>query len=309
MGLLHYLFGDKRKYAVQIQVAAERRLMLWQEHLARFARKSELVKNFNYANVKDHNNYPAIIKHVLPELKSLISQELLEHPQEEKEEHVLIAQLEELIHRDKLLVLVRDLAEEKQKQKIVLSLLQQLYCVLIAELHLIDRIIKNYKDDHSVEKLLIHLFEIIFYNEQRLTKALSGQSFFQESVQTHVRGLVKAILLEEQFHEAVETAEETFAQKVVALLHEGSKSDYRKLAELIYEDLADQTGAPFSKFEEVDLALTKIDQMASNESILTTIIKRLRPRYNPSKIKSIVIAFQKAHRDGHFEGLVAGLYT
>ena len=24
------------------------------------------VKNFNYANVKDHNNYPAIIKHVLP---------------------------------------------------------------------------------------------------------------------------------------------------------------------------------------------------------------------------------------------------
>ena len=76
-----------------------------------------------------------------------------------------------------------------------------------------------------------------------------------------------------------------------------------KLAEDIYGVLAERAGAPVARGVDIAQAIAEIEAAIRDDTLMYSIVKKLRPKYDDIKIKGVVLAFRKAYALGHFEEL------
>ena len=119
-------------------------------------------------------------------------------------------------------------------------------------------------------------------------------------MQEGIAKIAKAFLLEEEFKEAVQTAEDKFVRSLVKIMgKDNSQHHYRKLGADIFCDLTDKAGAPWQT-DEFEKGFAKFERLIQNDKILYAIIKEERPKYSDEKIRWIMKAFRKSYSLGHF---------
>lgn len=308
MGLLTKLFGAKNHPARDLVIAEERRLELWDMHIENFSNKSALAGNFNFATVDkavaDFNK----TKGILEKIEALVNPELINIQEEEKTEAEIISDLKNLKHKDILLSLGEALVRERGKEEKIKITFEEIHNVLKVELHLIQ-IIRT--EPKNVRELLLQLFTLINFHEQRLYKPFISWYYLDENKPLHaeVTRFARAALLEEKIEEQFISEEELFAETIYKVLGKGSKGKYRKLAEAIFLTLAERVGAPFGIGADIEKPMKDMETLIENDQILYEIIKKLKPREEEKTIKAMVIAFRKAHNEALFEELYASFIT
>lgn len=313
MGLFTHLFGSKRSIAKKLVMDDNRRMGLWNEHLANYALREELSKQFNFGNVdKALRDFRATDK-ILRRIEALISPELVNIADEEKTDEEILADLELLKNNVEIEHLADAVVSVKQKQSALLELFHEIWNVLKAELHLIRLIRKNIQKNSSHSRdLLLRLFKIIFYQEARLYGVFREQYFFKENKHVHqdIVRIARAIMLEEKVKEEIETDEEKFAQEMVKQMAPGeSRRRYRKLGEDIFFILAKMAGAPMPRGEDITKGIKRMEELMEDNEIMYKIVKKLRPKYNDVKIKGVILAFRQAYNLSHFEELESEFAT
>jgi len=234
---------------------------------------------------------------------------------EEPLEKEIFGNLQRLKSIGEIESLSKVIIEEKQKVLRLLSLFQEMHDVLRAELRLIQLIRKRIWKDGiaTVKSLLLKLFELIFHHEDRLYGVFIERYYCEENKDTHknIVRIARAIILEEEIKEELETDEDKFAREMVEKMHPGeSKRMYRELGEDIFYALLDEAGTPFStKGDEFMKGVKRMEDSIKNDKLLYRIIKKLRPKYDDMKIRAVIQAFRKAHYLGHFEELEAEFAT
>lgn len=309
MGLLNLLFGSKKGIAKELVIDDNKRMALWNEHLANYELREKLSKHFNKGNVdKALQNFKATDK-VLSQIEALISPELVNIADEEKEGQKILTDLKRLKGISEIEKLSETVVSVKQKQSALLKLFHEIFGVLKAELHLIRLIRKKPK---NVRDLLLRLFEIIFHREDRLYMVFREQYFFEENKHIHANivRIARAIILEEEIKEEMETDEEKFAREIVKqMVPDESKRRYRKLGEDIFLKLAEMAGAPMPGGEDITEGIKRMEGLMKNDEIMYKIVKKLRPKYEDTKIRGVILAFCKAYDLGHFEELGSDFAT
>ena len=56
MTLLNHLFGNRKSAAINLEIDAEKRINLWQEHLDNHFKREHLCKFFDYAKINEAIN-------------------------------------------------------------------------------------------------------------------------------------------------------------------------------------------------------------------------------------------------------------
>ena len=84
MGLLNHLFGSKKDLAKELVMDDNKRMALWNEHLANYASREKLSKHFNYANVDKALQDFEATDIVLGKIETLTSPELVDIANGEK---------------------------------------------------------------------------------------------------------------------------------------------------------------------------------------------------------------------------------
>jgi len=314
MGLLNHLFGGKKGVAKELVMDDNKRMALWNEHLANYASREELSKHFNYGNIdKTLQDFNGTLEK-LRQLEESISSELISVSDEEPLEKEIFGDLQRLRGTVDIESLSRVIIEEKQKVQTLLSWFQEIHDVLRAELHLIQVIRKRIWLDGiaTVKNLLLRLFEIIFHHEARLYKVFREQYFVEENKHIHANiiRIARAIILEEEVKEEMETDEEKFARRMVNQMAPGeSIKRYRLLGEKIFYELADRAGAPMSRGEDITEGIKRMEGFMKDDDIMYKIVKELRPKYDDIKIRGVILAFRQAYNLGHFEDLESEFAT
>ena len=302
MGLLNQLFGNQKKLAREIILDEKKRLELWKKHVEDHKKRVELARNINYANAKlivlDENR----LKTVLDQIEALISSDIISIEEEERTDEEILKDLKGLRDIDHIHSLAGNVVSAKQKQKHILSLFNEIHRVLIAELHLIGRIRR--KPEGRLD-LLIELFKLIHYNELRLYKVFIEDWFSTESLHQHpkIMSIARAVLLQQKIEEEMETAEEKMADEMVKTMGEGkrvSRNSYRKLAEKILEEVIEKTDVSLDDEDYFEESARQIERILKDESYISSLIRKFRPKYDDLKVKSMFLAIEKAFRAGHF---------
>ena len=306
MGLLNYLFGSKKNAPKELVIDNDKRIKLWAEHLANYLLREKLAKHFNFGNIDNAvQNFKETDK-ILKQIEVLISPELVDISDEEKNEEELLSTLKSDSEIKKL---SDNVLSAEQKQTALLKLFSEIFNVLQAELHLINLI----KTKHSnLKELLLRLFEIISVQESKLYKVFREQYFFEEnkSIHANIMKTARAIILEEELKEELETDEEKFAKEMLKkMASDESKSRYRKLGEAIFFELAEMAGAPMQMKKDITAGIKIMEGLINQDDIMYKIVKKLRPKYAEIKIKGVVSAFRKAYNLGHFEELESEFAT
>ncbi|MDO8656768.1 MAG: hypothetical protein Q7K45_06025, partial [Nanoarchaeota archaeon] len=242
-------------------------------------------------------------KGILTQIESLILPELITLAGEQKNEAEIMADFQKLRNVPAIQILVHTLVNDRKKHITLPLLFTEIHNLLLTELHLL-RLLQ--KQPANAKNLLLQLFELIFTREALLYKPFRENSYFQENKAIHaeITALARAVLLEEKLQEKIETAEEVFAREIVRqMAPQESRRSYRKLAEDMYEVLAERAGAPVSKGEDISEAITRMEAEIGNDALMYSIVTKLRPKYDEIKIKGVVLAFRKAYALGHFEEL------
>ncbi len=309
MGLLNHLFGSKKGIAKELAMDDNKRMALWNEHLANYKLREELSKHFNFGNVDKALQDFKTTEIVLRQIEALISPELVNIADEEKTDEEILADLIRLKSNSEIEKLADTVVSMQQKQSALLKLFHEILNVLRAELHLI-RLIR--KKPSNSRDLLIRLFEIIFHQEARLYKVFREQYFFEENKHIHanIMRITRAIILEEEVKEEMETDEEKFAREMVKqMAPDESKRRYRKLGEDIFFMLAEMAGAPMPRGEDITEGIKRMEGFMKNDEIMHEIVKKLRPKYDDTKLKGVILAFRQAYNLGHFEELESEFVT
>ena len=316
MGLLNHLFGSKKDIAKELVMDDNKRMALWNEHLANYALREDLSKHFSFENVdKSLQDFEATDK-VLRQSESLISPELVNISNEEKTDEEILADLERLRSMHEVEALSDTVVEVKQKQSALLELFHEILSVLKAELHLM-RLIR--KKPINVRDLLLRLFKLIFHHEARLYMIFREQYFSEENKRIHqdIVRIARAIILEEEVKEEMETDEEKFAREMLKqMAPDESRRRYRKLGEDIFFKLAEMAGAPISRGEDIikgigDIikGIKRMEGFMKNDEIMHKIVKKLKQKYEDTKIRGVILAFRKAYNLGHFKELESEFAT
>ncbi len=79
-----------------------------------------------------------------------------------------------------------------------------------------------------------------------------------------------------------------------------SKHKYRRLAESIYEALAERAGKK-AKGGDAATVIEEMEKLIEDDKVLYAIIKRKRPRFTDEQLNLTVKAFRKAYDFGDFE--------
>ncbi len=297
MGLLNHI-RRKEGAARGFIVAKNKRIPLWNKHLSDFTRKEELSKLFNFKNVDEAvSNWNSTIK-TLEQVESLVSSEIISIGEEEKLDKEIFNDIKKLKTRDEIRAISEKWKTEIITQEKLLGIFHEIHDVLEAELHLIRKI--KMKPSNAKE-LLLALFNLILFNEALLYKNFQEQYFYDTSNHQKISNLVRAILLEEELKEAIETDEEIFAKQMAKQMQQDeTRRRYSALAKDIYSELAQLAGAPLPKEEDVSEAIEKMEAIMKDDEIMYGIIKKLRPRYDDKKIRVVMLAFRKAYDFGHF---------
>ena len=320
MGLLNHLFGNKKSIAKELAVDENKRIALWEDHLSNYNHREELVRPFSFGNAdKTLEDFGDTLRK-LKELEESISSELINIRDEEPLEEEILADLKKLKDPNASNQLSLVVIEETRKQAALLSLFQEIHDVLRAELHAIALAKKKINEEaepSSIKPLLTRLFELVYQNEDRLYRAFEKEKPSYEEVIK----ITKAILLQEELKEELETDEEKFARQMIkqmALADDGSWHEYRELGRDIFFALASATGIEFIAApddmrvmdeSDMDGLIVKMEDIIDDDSILHKIIKKLKPKYNDNKIKVVILAFRGAYEMGHFEDFVSEFFT
>ena len=57
------------------------------------------------------------------------------------------------------------------------------------------------------------------------------------------------------------------------------------------------------KGEDITERMKLINRIMKKDEIMYKIVKKLRPKYDETKIKAVILAFRKAYNLGHFDEL------
>jgi len=309
MGLLNHIFGSKKGIAKELVMDDNKRMALWDEHLSNFLIREQLSKSFNYGNVdKTWQDFETTDK-LLEQIEGLISPELVNIANEEKTSAEILADLKLLKTNPEIEELSDTIVSVKQREDALRKLFQEIFYVLKAELHLI-RLIRTRPSDSR--NLLTRLFEIIFHQEARLYKIFREKDFFEENKHIHAEiiRIARAIMLEEEVKEEMETDEEKFAEEIIEqMVPDESKRRYRELGENIFIELAEIAGAPMPRGEDITEGIKRMEGLMRNDETMRRIVKKLRPKYDETKIRAVILAFRKAYNLGHFEELESEFVT
>ena len=142
MGVLNHLFGSSESVAEDIE--AESLQKKWKEYLSTVPKKKAIIERFK-GDLKDQQ-----------ELKRLLTLELVDISDEEKEESGLISDLEALEHSEKIKrvhKLEQCLGYAETKYEYVYQLLHHVHSILRSQIHLL----KNLADSKKPEKIIEHL--------------------------------------------------------------------------------------------------------------------------------------------------------
>ena len=307
MGLFNHLFGSTKSIAREIINDDKKRIALWERHLSDFQKRESLARHFNHANIDNALLYFEATKKVLRHIEKLILQDIVNADDEGKTDKEILGDLARLKENHEIERLHEVVLSSRQKQKTLLVVFGEILKVLRAELHLIRAIMKKPSRD-----LLLSLFRIIFFNEANLYKIFRAECFGADKKHIHadIIRVARAIILEQEVEELMETDEEKFARKMVRQMapHE-SKRRYRKLGEDIFLALAEKVGAPMPRGEDITKGIKRMERLMAKDDVMYVIVKNLRSKYNDSNIKGVILAFRNAYGLGHFEELESEFAT
>lgn len=290
MTLLNILFGNKKRRAVdEFLFHANQRMRLWKQHLNYFEARHSLVRFFKYNEVDNAlNNFDKLLD-VLRRIELSISQDLVNIKDEEKNEQAILSDLNSLTSRDSLEhtdTLTAQAARTYYKKENLIEVFKKLYETLQLELHTINLIRSKPQN-----VLLIRLFDLIFYQEYRLTKPFIGEHYTDVSMHTDVEKVASSLLLEKEFDEKIAFAEKKIVQDMEAIMGD-SKSihDYRLLAKSLLDRLVDKASDDTKFASEI---VDKIVVLLDNTRLLRSMIVSLRPNYSAEDVDRIIQAFRK----------------
>ena len=309
MGLLNHLFESKKRIAKEFVMDDNKRMALWNQHLSNYLIRRKLSNHFNFGNIDRALQDFEATDRILGQIEALISPEFVNIANEEKTDEEILADLERLKSNSEIVKLSEAIVSVKQKQFTLLKLFHEITNVLKAVLHLIKLIRKNPLNSRY---LLFRLFEIISHQEARLYKVFREQYFSEENKHIHANivRIARAIILEEEVKEEMETEEEKFARKMVEqMAPDESMRRYRKLGEDIFSELAEMAGGPMPIEEDITEGIKLMEGFIKNDEIMHNIVKKLRPKYDDTKIRGVILAFRKAYNLGHFGELESEFAT
>ncbi|MBW2974569.1 hypothetical protein KY366_02530 [Candidatus Woesearchaeota archaeon] len=295
MGLLNHIFGDKKDIAKELAVDNEKCIPLWEQHISNWKQREQLCKKFSPANMRKAPPASNEILPILEKIESLISPDLITIGDEKKLEEEILDDMGRLKEIKEIESLSQIFLYEKRKKEALVKLFGETYDVLEIELHLIE-LIKEWPP--NVEKLLKHLFKLIFYHEDELYKPFRKE-LFNKSTNEAISRFVRAVLLQEELKEEIESEEEKFARDISEKMREGSKHHYRRLGEDIFSELVDRV--QLLRSEDITEGIKRLEDLIENDDLLYKMIKKLRPRYADVKIRAVILAFRKAFNMGEFE--------
>jgi len=310
MGLLDFIFGDKQDITKKLFIDKNKRLSLWNMHLVDFTKREELSKHFNSKNVDQAiENWEDTLK-VLKQIGSLVSSDLINIHDEEKLEKEIAKLLKKLRSFGKIEQLTDTLVHEKRKQATILAVFQEIHDTLKTELLLLKIIEQK---PANVKDLLLQLFRLIFFHEAMLYKPFIQENYRTEKnkpVHAEITKLATMVLLQKKLKEEIETDEEKFVKQMVKQMgDEEPKRRHRALAEGIYWELSVLAGAPMPSSNDLTKGIQKMEKLMTNDALMYKIVKKLRPRYDNTKIRTVIIAFRKTYDLGHFLELEAWFAT
>jgi len=310
MGLLDRLFGRNKDVAKELLVDETKKVKLWPKHVSDFAEINYLSKSFSFSTVdKALKDFPALEK-TLGEIESLISPELVSIGKEEKLEDEILADLKLLKSRDEVHKLSGDLQFEAPRQAKLREVLNEIYNNWTVALQLI-RLIR--KKPVNVRELLLELYKIILKNSDLYSPFYAESHPEHKDIHTEIMRIAKAIIFNEEIIEKIEAAvdkdEVKFVSKMAGQMAPGdTPKRYRELAVSIFEKLAEMAGSPFPKEAKPYIAgLKKMERLMDDDSLMFTLVKGFRPRYDDAKIKLIVKAFREAYANTFFEDIASDL--
>ena len=300
MGLFNHLFGNKTDLAREIHFDSEKRLRLWQEHLANFPKRESLAKYFSFANVDNALIDRKKLDYTLVEIKSLISEDLVDIDNEEKTQDEILGDIARLLSSMKVYE-VSHLTSLVIRQEAILKVLEKLYHILKAELHAIKAARKN-----PDKTILLKIFKLIFHEEAFINNMFKSELYPGDKFNLEdLNKLVKSVLLEERLTEDMQSAEETFVRLAVSQMNPESRHKYRRLAERVYYDLLGIAGVPFRSIEEFDVGTKKLEMSILDENLLRKLILKNKGRIKltDEQVEWTIKAFRKSCKEGHFEEL------
>jgi hypothetical protein len=280
-----------------------------QTHKFHYPQRESLCMHFSYKNVDKAIEDWAGTLQVLDKIRSTIHPDMVSIHHEEELDEEILADLGRL--KGEISQLSSDFVYEEDKQTTLLTLLKKMHDVLRTELHLIRDIIKR---PSNVRDLLLRLFDIICHVETKLYEVFNEEHFHDKSAHEKLMKIARAVIMQEELEDKLETDEEIFAREVIKkLAPQPIEHDYSKLANGIFERLSERAGASRSLKEETDPyfveeILDRMEKEMGDTALLTQIIKELRPAYREYEIKAIIIAFRQAYRLGSFINLEEMFY-
>lgn len=327
MGLFNHLFGNMPSVAREVRLDSQKRLQLWQEHLANYSERERLSSSFSFRNVDAAlQDFDGLIR-VLGSIERLIDRDIIDIEGEEKTESEILADLTRLVGNSNDYTQLHDSVLEKvNMQKVLLAIFQRIHDVLKAELHAIKLIRQK---PGNVRELLLLLFQLVFQREAILYRRFNPETFRDKLLADKVGRVANAILLGQELKKEVRSNEEKFISAMVKIMgNVESKHRYRRIGEEIFIELAELAGAPLSRDEEITEGLARmenltkdeeltasvikrIEQLMMNESGLFSIVRKLLPwsKYGDEKVLWVMKAFRKSYDLGHFIDLEGHLAT
>ncbi len=312
MGLLNHLFGNMSSVVGEVRLDSQKRLQLWQEHLANYPERERLSSSFSFRNVDAAlQNFDWLIQ-VLGGIERLIARDLIDIEGEEKAESEILADLKRLVGNSNDYTRLNDsVLEEENTQKALLLIFQRIHDVLKAELHVIKLIRQK---PGNVRELLLMLFQLIFHREALLYRRFSPASFRDKLLADKVGRIATAVLLEQEFKEEANADEIAFVTRMVAGMgHADSKNRYRLLAESIFAELLEKTGAPWGTADEFERGFREFEELIGNDGalagIIADVIRKRHFRYRQEDIPFILKAFKQSYDRGHFNDLQSEFST
>lgn len=308
MGFLNHLLGGRRRIREELKLDTKKRLELWQTHIANYNKRVELAKKFTPKTVDEALKDLAALDGILKQAKDLISEEIIDTEDEEKTDSEILADLKILTSGNKREVmwkLAQSVATESRKQQYIISLLRKAHDILRIELHAINSMMDKERRPENMRDMLIHLSDLVIRHEGYLY-----MPFMQESYKTDeylfkdVDRVVRAVLLEEEIEERILKGEEKFVSDMVRIVGSDYIHPLRQIAVNIYNQLLRQVGAPFHDDGECENGLKRMRELVEDDRFLNDIIITNCSKFSDERIMSIMKAFRKSFKLGHFEDIV-----
>lgn len=298
MTLLNYIFRGENSKS-ELNLDNNRRLEIWNNHLALYKQKEELARNIDFPKLGSPDSPGEAITNwentieVLTQIEGLISQDLVVIEDEEKSEEKVLNDIKEA--KD-----YRDL-ETKINEQRVKETLEKIYKLLKAELRTI-RLIKT--KPKNVHELLRYLFQSIYNTEGFLYKLFNDEG-------KKIEPIIQAILFEEEVKiekdEKLELAQKILTQIEIQLDDDDNIEDnsYLDICQYIYSMLVEKANIEVQLRGDKNLIanVNKMEEIMGNDykmrEITTKAVKNLH--FKELEIDALIIAFREGYNKGFFD--------